>query len=79
MIDPRLLKHTYPCKGIAYVETGKYIPRLFSTGRKAEGHWINGVALSVEQCGEFAFWVVFRSATGEIYHLEHSEQFQSRT
>lgn len=79
MMDPRLLNHTYPCKCTAYVESGKYIPRLSSTGRRAKGHWIDGVALGVERCGEFAFWVVFRSTTGEIYHLEHSEQFRSRT
>ncbi|MNC43826.1 hypothetical protein D3C75_927050 [compost metagenome] len=69
MFDPLLLKNQYPCKAAAFVESGEYTWTL-SSGRKAKGRWIGGVASHVEQG---ALWFL---ADGEWYKIHHSEQLR---
>lgn len=70
MFDPLLLKNEYPCKAIAYVESGEYTWTL-SSGRKAKGHWIDGVATHIEQS---VVW--FKGSDGDWYKICHSEQLR---
>lgn len=71
MFDPRLTKNEYPCRASAYVENGEYTWSL-SRGKKADGHWIKGVAAHVEQ----GSWVWFVDVNGEWYKIQHSEQLR---
>lgn len=71
MFDPRLLKNEYPCYASAYVESGGYSWTM-SSGRKANGHWISGIATHAEQ----GFYVWFIDSNCQWYKICHSEQLR---